>query len=69
MTTLNVKGMLSQKGETKSLIKCLDARASRGFAPVAIAREAVHRVGFLVILDAERHECKNYGLEVVSYGK
>lgn len=69
MTTLNVKGRLSQKGETKSLIKCLDARASRGFAPVAIAREAVHRVGFLVILDDKRHGGKKYGLKVVSYGK
>lgn len=69
MTTLNVKGRLSQKGETKSLIKCLDARASRGFAPVAIAREAVHRVGFLVILDDKRLGGKKYGLKVVSYGK
>ena len=69
MTTLNVKGMLNQRGETKSLIKCLDARASWGCAPVAIAKEAIHRVGFLVILDAERHEGKKYGLEVVSYGK
>ena len=69
MTTLNVKGLLSQKGEIKSLVKCLDARASRGCAPVAIAQEAIHRVGFLVILDGKRHGGKKYSLKGVSYGK
>ena len=69
MTTLNVKGMLNQKGETKSLIKCLDERASWGCAPVAIAKEARHRVGFLVILDDKRHRGQKSDLKVVSYGK
>lgn len=67
MTTLNVNGMLGQKDETKSLIKCLDARASWGCAPVAIAKEAIHRVGFLVILDDKRHGGKKQGLEEVIY--
>lgn len=69
MTTSNVKGIFSQKGETKSLTKYLDVRASRGCAPVAIAREAVHRVGFLVILDDKRHRDKKHSFKVVSYGK
>lgn len=69
MTTLNVKEMLSQKGETKSLIKCLDARASWGCAPVAIAKEALHQVGLLVILDVKRHRGQKSDLKVVSYGK
>lgn len=67
MTTLNVKGMLSQKDETKSLIKCLDARASWGCAPVAIAQEALHQVGLLVILDVKRHGGQKQDLEEVIY--
>ena len=69
MTTSNVKELLSQKGEIKSLIKCLDARASWGCAPVAIAKEAIHRVGFLVILDDKRHRGQKSDLKAVSYGK
>lgn len=69
MTTLNVNGLLSPKGKTKSFIKCLDARASWGCAPVAIAKEARHRVGFLVILDDKRHRGQKSDLKVVSYGK
>ena len=67
MTTLNVKGLLSQKDETKSLIKCLDARASWGCAPVAIAQEALHQVGLLVILDVKRHGSQKQGSEEVIY--
>ena len=69
MTTLNVKGMLSRKGEMSSLRKCLKARASWGCAPVAIAKEAIHRVGFLVILDGKRHGGKKSDVKVVFYGK
>jgi len=67
MTTLNVNGMLGQNDETKSLIKCFDARASWGCAPVAIAKEARHRVGFLVILDDKRHRGQKQGFEEVIY--
>ena len=69
MTTLNVKGLLSINSEISRLKKCLDARASWGCAPVAIAKEARHRVGFLVILDDKRHRGQKSDLKVVSYGK
>ena len=69
MTTLNVSVMMDQKVETVSLVICLDARASWGCAPVAIAKVRRHRVGFLVILDDKRHKGQKSDLKVVSYGK
>lgn len=62
--------MVDEKVETVSLTICLDARASWGCAPVAIAKEeAIHRVGFLVILDDKRHRGQKSDLKVVSYEK
>ena len=51
----------------RSLLKCLDARASWGCAPVAIAQEALHQVGLLVILDVKRHGGQKQDLEEVIY--
>lgn len=67
MATSNVNVVLGQKVETKSLKKCLKARASWGCAPVAIAKEAEHRVGLLVILCVKRHGGKKLGLAEVIY--
>ena len=67
MATSNVNVVLGQKVETKSLKKCLKARASWGCAPEVIAKEAEHQVSLLVILDVKRHGGKKQGFEEVIY--